>query len=263
MRNLLYQSMKAKQQEIQDKPFRAGELSHGKPVEEAERKRQNELDEIYGKYLTEVRLEIEKIFESNHDLCEDIIKEYSEFENKEYVISSLANEYDFRYSVGDFDALTKQCPVTFYFPNFEYSDFIYYDKIITTKQTNDEYLDTVDLYNSMFARKIPFLEFELVVKIDYCFGEAFLNCKKINIKNVSTSKIIQVIDLVHESGIKIISSSISNSEQQLIDKYLILLTNLLNSSSNIFDVIDSAQALYVLSIISISEKKIAKKFPYN
>lgn len=101
---------KTKKAEIEAQPWRAAELSDGKPTERAIEQRNKRIEEQRSKILAQADKEkaaVEKeVYATSDLLLEEIINEYKYLEKTTVTISSVKNEKDIQYSIGTFDGNT-------------------------------------------------------------------------------------------------------------------------------------------------------------
>ncbi|MBP3367282.1 MAG: cell envelope integrity protein TolA [Treponema sp.] len=178
---------KVKKAEVEARPWRAAELSGGKPTSDAAERRSREIETLLAKLRSQADKEkaaVEKEMQpASTSLLAEIVSDYQFLEKTTVTISSIKNEKDMQYSIGAFDGNTNAWPVLLYFYNDgkeslgQYQASISYQDLTGKKpfsemqgsfrsaeQEDDaynEFLDAVDMYNSLFARSEPVLTFEV------------------------------------------------------------------------------------------------------
>ncbi|MDE5898914.1 MAG: hypothetical protein K2H09_06600 [Treponemataceae bacterium] len=181
------EEFKVKEAEIKARPWRAAELGDGKPTDGAMKRRSDEVQELLNQTRAQADKEkaaVEKELQPTRDaLLKEIIGDYQFLENTTVTISSIKNEKDIQYSIGAFDGNTNSWPVLLYFYNDgkesigQYQASISYYALTGKKPfaemrgsfrdsgqeelAYNEFLDAVDMYNSLFARSEPVLTFEV------------------------------------------------------------------------------------------------------
>lgn len=178
---------KVKKAEVEARPWRAAELANGKPTDAATERRSREIETLLAKLRSQADKEksaVEKEMQpASTSLLAEIVSDYQFLEKTTVTISSIKNEKDMQYSIGAFDGNTNAWPVLLYFYNDgkeslgQYQASISYQDLTGKKpfaemqesfrsaeQEDDaynEFLDAVDMYNSLFARSEPVLTFEV------------------------------------------------------------------------------------------------------
>lgn len=178
---------KVKKAEVEARPWRDGELSGGKPTSDATERRSREIETLLAKLRSQANKEksaVEKEMQpASTSLLAEIVSDYQFLEKTTVTISSIKNEKDMQYSIGAFDGNTNAWTVLLYFYNGgkeslgQYQASISYQDLTGKKpfaemqgsfrsaeqedSAYNEFLDTVDMYNSLFARSEPVLTFEV------------------------------------------------------------------------------------------------------
>lgn len=177
----------AKKTEIEARPWRAAELANGIPSAAAVAYRKDEITSIWKNLKKQAEMEksaVEKELKPTSDaLLNEIIDDYRILENTTVTISSIRNEKDIQYSIGTFNGNENVWSVLLYFYNDgkegigQYQTFISYQAVTGKKSFSEmkndfrnkeqeevnynDFLDTVDMYNSLFARNVPVLTYEV------------------------------------------------------------------------------------------------------
>lgn len=197
-----------KKTEIENRQWRAGELSNGNPTERAIEYRDSEIAEVRNKLEKQadsIKNEMEKELQrSTNGLLKEIIDEYTFFERTTITASSVRNEKDVQYSIGSYNADNDSWSVTLYFYNNgqqslgQYKTAISYQNLTGMnpeehfKNNRNEFLDAIDIYGSLFVRKEPILTFE----VDYIVepwsvpSQYRIHYKELRIKNTVTEKVL-------------------------------------------------------------------------
>ena len=199
---------KAKKAEIDARPWRAGELADGNPTSSAQEKRNKDIAEMHGKLRNQAETEkaaIKKELQPRSDaLLQEIVNDYAELEKSSVTISSVKNEKDIQYSIGAFNGNKNAWPIFLYFYNDgkerigQWQSEIPYQVLTGTapdKQQNDDYngfLDTVDMYSSLFARR----ESVLTLEADYTVepwsvpSQYRVHFKEFRVRNTLNGKVL-------------------------------------------------------------------------
>ena len=186
------EEFKAKKAEIETRPWRAAELADGKPSAAAVERRNGEIDSIWRKLKEQAEKEkcaVEEELKPTSDaLLNEIVDDYRMLENTTVTISSIRNEKDIQYSIGTFNGNENEWTVLLYFYNDgkesigQYQTSISYHAVTGKKSFSEiknsfhnkeqeevnynDFLDTVDMYNSLFARNVPVLTYEVDYTIE-------------------------------------------------------------------------------------------------
>lgn len=207
-----------KKAEIESRPWRAAELAGGKPTEEAKKRRKNEiaaqLDKLRAQADKEKAAVEKEVHVSSDPLLEEIIGEYTYLEKTVVTISSIKNEKDIQYSVGTFNGDTNSWSVLLYFYNNgkeslgQYKASVSYQALTGKKTFSErkenfrsreqeesaynEFLDDVDLYNSLFAHSAQVLTFEVDYVVEpWSVPSQYRICfKELRIKDTLDGKLL-------------------------------------------------------------------------
>ncbi|MBD5447400.1 MAG: hypothetical protein HDR32_06595 [Treponema sp.] len=206
-----------KKAEIEARPWRAAELADGEPTTKAKEQKNKEIVSILGKLKGQSEKEksaVEKELQpTSNALLKEIIDDYQFLEKTTVTISSIRNERDIQYSIGTFNGDKNYWPVLLYFYNDgkesigQYQTSISYQAVTekkpfsemsfrNTEQEEDsynEFLDTVDMYNSLFARNVPVLTYEVDYTVDpWIIPSQYRICfKELRIKDTQNGKLLR------------------------------------------------------------------------
>lgn len=209
-----FNSEKAK---IEEPGWRAGELADGEPTTKAKERRNDEIESILKKLKTHIKKEksaVEKELQPiSLALLNEIIMDYRTIENTTVTISSIRNEKDIQYSIGTFNGDKNSWPVLLYFYNDgkenigQYQTSISYQAVTEKKPFSEmiirnnkeqeeasyhEFLNTVDTYNSLFARNVPVLTYEVDYTVEpWTVPSQYRICfKELRIKDTQSGKLL-------------------------------------------------------------------------
>ena len=197
-----------KKAEIDARPWRAAELADGKPTSRAQEIRAKEIAELRDKLHKQAEAEksaTEKELQpTSNTLLKDIIDDYWSLEKTTVTISSVKNEKDIQYSIGTFNGEKNAWSVLLYFYNDgkeslgQYQTTVSYQSVTgihpeaQQNRNYDEFLDTVDMYNSLFARNESVLTFE----VDYTVepwsvpSQYRVHFKEFRVRNTLNGKVL-------------------------------------------------------------------------
>ncbi|MDE7291000.1 MAG: hypothetical protein K2N58_03040 [Treponemataceae bacterium] len=206
-----------KKAEIEARPWRAAELADGEPTATAKERRNGEIESIMKKLKMQAEKEkfiVEKELQpTSRALLDEIITDYRNLENITVTISSIRNEKDVQYSIGTFNGDKNYWPVLLYFYNDgkesigQYQTSISYQTVTGKKpfsemsfyynkeqeeEAYNDFLDTVDMYNSLFARTVPVLTYEVDYTVEpWTIPSQYRICfKKLRIKDTQSEKVL-------------------------------------------------------------------------
>ena len=214
-------------EEIQNAPYRAAELdATGNPTAKAKDKRAESMRKMAEEYNGDKNGKTGRIKETENklrsatylqesNLLKEIRSDYASIK-KTQTLTSTSENADLRHSIGVYDGSKH---------SWQASLFVYSDGVLITqheialeykKLTNkepepddekdyNEYLDLVDLYNSLFMRDSPILTFELDYNIEAYPDDVpstyKFNFTQIRIKNTITGKTLDTIRNLKNSSI--------------------------------------------------------------
>lgn len=206
-----------KKAEIEARPWRVGELADGKPTTKAKDHRNNEIESILKKLKAQAEKEksaVEKELQpTSRTLLDEIITDYRTLENTTVTISSIRNEKDIQYSTGTFNGDKNLWSILLYFYNDgkesigQYQTSISYQAVTEKKPFSEisfrnteqeevgynEFLDTVDMYDSLFARNVPVLTYEVDYTVEpWTIPSQYRICfKELRIKDTQNGKLLR------------------------------------------------------------------------
>lgn len=212
-----------KKNEIEARPWRAGELAEGKPTAAAKERRNGEIESI----MKELKMQAEKekfavekeLQPTSRALLDEIIMDYRTLENITVTISSVRNEKDIQYSMGTFNGDKNSWSILLYFYNDgkesigqyqtsisyqtvtgkkPFSEMSFYNKEQEEEAYND-FLDTVDMYNSLFARNVPVLTYEVDYTVEpWTVPSQYRICfKELRIKDTQSEKLLLINEITY------------------------------------------------------------------
>lgn len=161
---------------IENAPYRAFELSEGKPVPEVTAERKARADEKEKEIRNRVAAET-KEWQAMQEkqksvIVSDILDGYEALEDEIFVFNSITNENEVQYIIEDFDRKKMGWPLAVYI----YSEgnwigavqtVIPYEQLYSASEgvaaptTGEEFADAVDRYQSHFVQKDNFVYFEV------------------------------------------------------------------------------------------------------
>lgn len=205
-----------KKAEIETRPWRAAELADGKPTTKAKEQKNKEIVSILEKLKGQAEKEISAVEKelqpTSNALLKEIIDDYQFLEKTTVTISSIRNEKDIQYSTGTFNGDKNSWSVLLYFYNDgkesigQYQTSISYQAVTEKKPFSEmsfrnpkqeeasynEFLDTVDMYNSLFARNVPVLTYEVDYTVEpWTIPSQYRICfKELRIKDTQSGKLL-------------------------------------------------------------------------
>lgn len=206
-----FDSKKAK---IEEREWQAGELADGQPIPSAVKRRKDEIDSLSQELKARIETEksaVEKELQPiSRVLLDEIVTDYRNLENTTVTISSIRNEKDIQYSIGTFNGAKNYWPVLLYFYNDgkesigQYQTSISYQAVTGKKPFSEggrkeqeearrnDFLNTVDTYNSLFARKVPVLMYEVDYTAEpWTVPSQYRICfKELRIKDTQSGKLL-------------------------------------------------------------------------
>ncbi|MDE6351494.1 MAG: hypothetical protein K2K67_10895, partial [Treponemataceae bacterium] len=236
-----FDSKKAK---IEARPWRAGELADGKPTTKAKEQKNKEivsiLEKLKGQSEKEKSAVEKEVQPTSNALLKEIIDDYQFLEKTTVTISSIRNERDIQYSIGTFNGAKNYWSVLLYFYNDgkesigQYQTSISYQAVTEKKPFSEmsfrnseqeeasynEFLDTVDMYNSLFARNVPVLTYEVDYTVEpWTIPSQYRICfKELRIKDTQNGK------LLHKEEITDLDTIVSFAECQIQTIYYTQIT---------------------------------------
>ncbi len=200
-----------KTQEILDRPYRAAEKkADGTPIDEARAVRQAEADQKKAEIMAAYEADAAKIKDTAYPQIVSLYEEVFRLEKEGFQTKVTSFNKDFSYSIENYDgdskswifswnllcngkminsgsgklpyeAVTGMKPVEFKSARENFSDY-------------NTYLDTVDLYNSLFARGEPILNFEISYRMttEHNSGIYVFTCDDLIVNHTVTGKRIAV-----------------------------------------------------------------------
>ena len=177
---------------------------------------------------------------TSNALLKEIIDDYQFLEKTTVTISSIRNERDIQYSIGTFNGAKNYWSVLLYFYNDgkesigQYQTSISYQAVTEKKPFSEmsfrnseqeeasynEFLDTVDMYNSLFARNVPVLTYEVDYTVEpWTIPSQYRICfKELRIKDTQNGK------LLHKEEITDLDTIVSFAECQIQTIYYTQIT---------------------------------------
>ena len=158
--------------EINNRPWRAAELSKGQPIPNAIYKRDKEKESLrinYEKKIEEEQNSIERVLSpSEKELLSGISVDLSTLEERTFSANTLNGELIV--TIGEFDGIKKSWDIKYSVlcDGIElYSDIgeIKYSDLEAIRPSGMTYEDAVDMYNSLFRCNEPVLTFEVTYKV--------------------------------------------------------------------------------------------------
>lgn len=206
-----------KKAEIELRPWRAAELADGNPTSTAKERRNAEIESILKKTKTQADKEksaVEKELQpTSNILLKEIVDDYQFLEKTTVTISSIRNEKDIQYSIGTFNGDKNSWTVLLYFYNDgkesigQYQTSVSYQTVTEKKPFSEmkfrnkeeeelsynDFLDTVDMYNSLFARNVPVLTYEVDYTVEpWTIPSQYRICfKELRIKDTQSGKLLR------------------------------------------------------------------------
>ena len=202
---------KIEEEKIKNKPYTSVELENGKPTKSALQRRENQIiasnDTLYNKFIADTESVKKAIAPQENALLSEIRTDQKGLE-KTRTVSSLGEELKVRY--GDFSGEKEgwNTYISLYSEGvllYNGTFILSYESIVGKKAPNlatelndaviNEYANNVDMFNSLFARGIPLLQFELDYSVkaetDDKPSEYIFDFMSIRVISTSSGKMIQ------------------------------------------------------------------------